>query len=118
MSTKTHTSAEDIRSRLRSLRMLRAACHFPWLAVIIVGLIYAVLPSGRKALVLPAYQFLFFWAAAGFFLSYLIRRFPCPRCGERFHYRRPGQRFLSLYPYNDFASKCMDCGLKLNGSNA
>lgn len=118
MRNETRHSAEEIQARLRSLRRLRLTCHFPWLAVILVGLLYAILPPGGQAAVLPLYQFFFFWAAVGFFLSYLIRRFPCPRCGERFHYRRPGERFLSLYPYNDFATKCMDCGLKLDGSNA
>jgi hypothetical protein len=118
MNVEVQVRTDEIKARLRSLRMLRFAIHFPWLAVILVGIIYAVLPSSAKAVVLPFYQFFFFWAAAGFFVSYLIRRFPCPRCGERFHYRRPGQRFLSLYPYNDFATKCMDCGLRLDGSNA
>jgi hypothetical protein len=118
MSAEAQKSGEQIRTKLKSLRMLRVASHFPWLMVILLGLVYVILPAGGRQFILPIYQLFFFWAAAGFFLSYLIRRYPCPRCGERFHYRRRGERFLSLYPYNDFATKCMDCGLKLDGSNA
>ena len=118
MNAEAQESPDQIRARLKSLRMLRFASHFPWLAVILIGLVYIVLPAAGRDAILPVYQFLFAWATAGFFMGYLIRRYPCPRCGERFHYRRRGERFLSLYAYNDFATKCTHCGLRLDGSNA
>lgn len=118
MNAEAETNPDQIRASLKSLRALRFASHFPWLVIVLMGLAYAVLPPGGQQAILPAYQLFFAWAAAGLFMSNLIRRYPCPRCGERFHYRRRGERFLSLYPYNDFATKCTHCGLRLDGRNA
>jgi hypothetical protein len=42
-----------------------------------------------------------------------VRGLPCPACRSPFCFRK-GRRF---YYYNDFTRSCLNCGLRLNGSN-
>lgn len=107
----------EISEKLSGLRMLRFASHFPWLAVFVIGFSLVTLPISWKHFVLPFFHGFFIWAVVGFFLSFRIRPFPCPRCGEKFHYRKYGKGVFSPYAYNDFARKCMHCDLKIDGSN-
>jgi hypothetical protein len=44
--------------------------------------------------------------------GYLLRIARCPRCGELFAVRAQGRA------RNNFTSKCMNCGLRLDGANA
>lgn len=44
--------------------------------------------------------------------GFLLRIARCPRCGELFAVRRGAKG------RNNFTSRCMNCGLKLDGSNA
>ena len=41
-----------------------------------------------------------------------LRRSKCPRCGERFAARVGDKR------WNNFAAKCENCGLRIDGANA
>ena len=113
----TPKSPAEIQEKLRSLRLLRFICHFPWLMVFLLGASFLVVPPHIKHTVMPIYQLFFFWAFVGFFLSFFVRPFPCPRCGEKFHFKRYSTGLFSRWAYNDFARKCMHCGLKLDGSN-
>jgi len=42
----------------------------------------------------------------------LLRIARCPRCGELFSVKREGKH------RNNFTSECLNCGLRLDGSNA
>jgi hypothetical protein len=44
--------------------------------------------------------------------GFLLRIGRCPRCGELFAVRRAGRH------RNNFTSACLNCGLRLDGSNA
>ena len=44
--------------------------------------------------------------------GFLLRIARCPRCGELFARRAQGKG------RNNFTSRCMNCGLRLDGSNA
>jgi hypothetical protein len=44
--------------------------------------------------------------------GFLLRIARCPRCGELFAVRREGRH------RNNFTSQCLNCGLRLDGSNA
>lgn len=66
---------------------------------------------------LPGLQVLFAWAVLGFLLGFVVRAYPCPRCGKKFHHRQNGSGAFRTWVYNDFARSCMHCGLKLDGSN-
>lgn len=44
--------------------------------------------------------------------GFLLRIARCPRCGELFAVKRVGKH------RNNFTSECLNCGLRLDGSNA
>ena len=44
--------------------------------------------------------------------GFLLRIARCPRCGELFSVKRQGKH------RNNFTSECLNCGLRLDGSNA
>jgi len=112
----------EIQQELRKIRRLRFFCHTPFFVIFGVGLTKVGLslfqPDSAKTIfdnsvVLFIWKLIFIWAFAGFFVGILIRRQKCPKCGDYFHNRRNGSYFF----YNDLARKCLNCGLKLDGSN-
>ena len=105
--------SEQIQENLKKLRALRFICHFPWLMIFMLALAMLVLPTTLNEAIMPIYKLFFVWAFVGLFLSLFIRPYACPRCSEKFHYKKHG----SWYSYNDFARKCMNCGLKLKGKD-
>ncbi len=128
---------EEIRKGLGPVRWLR------WMAMF--GLF---LPVGLTALIVLAHKLsgggmsfmvsgapwthrfwdaLYYTFTAGAFFSLLNLARKCPRCGNGFYQRRgfrqsgpksklnhPGWRFN----VNTFSRRCLNCGLRLDGSNA
>ena len=112
----------EIQKKLGNIRKLRFFCHMPFLLIFGIGLTKVGLnlfqPDAAKAIfdnsvLLFFVKLIFVWLFAGFFVGILIRRQKCPRCGDYFHSRKNGSYFF----YNDLARKCLNCGLKLDGSN-
>lgn len=52
-------------------------------------------------------------AFVGFFLQFVVDARRCPLCGKRLFIWRGGAKWFK----NPFSSKCLNCGLRLDGSN-
>ena len=108
---------EMIRKNLSALRQLRFFCHFPFLTMFLLVPGSQLLSPVTREYLSGVYALVFLWAVFGFFLSFRIRFYPCPRCGKKFHAREDSEGKFSWLAYNDFARQCMNCGLQLNGRN-
>jgi hypothetical protein len=115
----SQASAEVIRAGLRKLRWIRNLSHGPMAAFALLVLVEMlasppISDSANRAanVVLP-------FAFAGFVLGFWLRRRRCPRCGLPFFQTR--YRFASgrAWPvWNEFSSKCLNCGLHIDGRDA
>ena len=112
------TNTQRLQAGLREIRGRRRLSHVPFFVVAALALFLSVLrgawPSfsgsfGEKLAIgllgiafLPA-------LISMMFVSVINLR--CPRCREFFHAAKGRYR-------NDFARKCLNCGLRLDGKNA
>ena len=112
----------DVAAGLEQIRTLRTIAHVPLLALIVVALSVTVLRSalpevGEAIWNDSLFQFLWplLWAGGfiSFFVGFVVRGLECPGCGKRFHVRSDGNSWV----YNEFCRSCLNCGLRLNGSN-
>ena len=105
--------------KLARLRWVRYLSYGPMAAFALLVLVESlasppISESANRAanLVLPL-------AFAGFALSFWLRAQRCPRCGLPFFQARRRLSSGTRFPvWNDFTSKCMNCGLPIDGSNA
>ena len=106
----------DIRAALRGLRARRRRAHGPWAAYVgVFALVFglgALWPQFTERFVRVAVV-----AAGALWLGCMwsllfgsIANEVCPRCSKPFHM---GPRYR-----NDFARRCLWCGLRLDGKNA
>ena len=107
------TKQENIRDGLMKIRIFRRVCHYPIIAFIVLAVVMQVLPDSIKELIKPVFNLFFGLAFISFFLGFFVRQLTCPNCNLKFHYKKLGIG----YRYNDFTSKCMNCGLKLNNKS-
>ena len=126
---------DDIRRGLRPVRWLRSAamlCLFtPFGLTAAIVLIHKLGGQRMGFMVSGApwthrfWNGLFYLMVAGVLLTFLNRARQCPRCGQGFFVRtgwrptgpqprQPGVRFN----VNVFGRQCVNCGLRLDGSNA
>lgn len=108
-------TAEYINSELEKLRSMRKLCHRPLALLFVLASLSAFTPAVLKPLAsfIGTVCVLVFFAT--FIYSFKINRFPCPRCGKRFHIKNTKSGF---FIYNLFTRKCLNCGLLLNGANS
>jgi len=128
---------EDIQRGLRPVRWLRSAAIFCLFGpVVLTAAIVLVHKTGlytMSFLVSGAawthrfWNWLFYLFAIGAFLALLNRARVCPRCGKGFFIRsgwNPRQRVkrekgsFARFNVNVFGRRCLNCGLRLDGSNA
>lgn len=128
---------EKIRRGLGPVRWLRWAAmfglFFPVGLTAVIVLAHKISGGGMSFMVSGApwthrfWSALFYLLVAGAFLSFLNLARMCPRCGNGFfqrrgwrprgpqsQMRRSGMRFN----VNVFGRRCLNCGLRLDGSNA
>jgi len=113
---KTPTTPELLRAGLSEIRATRRLAHLPLLCVIVLIFLFRAIRDN-----VPAFEGSFwdklslaligvaFLVANVLMFTVSVINLRCPRCRKFFH----GGRYR-----NDFARKCLNCGLKLNGSNA
>jgi hypothetical protein len=112
-TTPSPVKAERIAEGLRDIRRRRRLAHAPSELFFGTGLCLAVLrtvcsecvPGLQHALVVALWP-LGGLLIASFFIP--VAGLHCPRCGNLFHM---GPRYR-----NDFARRCLHCGLRLNGT--
>ncbi len=101
-----HEAARTLRWRL----FARRACIGSFVAGIVIWCVGAFLLKGNleplREFVFPAFALAWLGALVSGAYLHAAR---CPSCGKRFASRGAGLG----YRYNDFTSKCMNCGLEL-----
>jgi hypothetical protein len=105
----------QVRMGLKKMRHRRLRLH---LLLVAEALVFAVLSGLIQKLAPVAHPFVSFMLGILLFGLCLwtfgrVRGLPCPACRRPFCFRN-GRPF---YYYNDFTRSCLNCGLKLNGSN-
>ena len=96
-----------ISERLRSIRRRRRLAHWPLLAVPLLGFTFSLL--GVQEL-LRSFTFdVMALVGVACILVFWVGHLKCPRCSREFH--------MSPRYRNDFARRCLWCGLALNGKN-
>ena len=130
-------SPEKIQRELRPVRWLRSATMFclfsPMLLTAVIVLVHKVSGGRMSFLVSGApwthrfWSALFYLMVAGVLLAFLNRARACPRCGQGFFIRsdwrprgpEPRMRRSGMgFNVNVFGRRCLNCGLRLDGSNA
>lgn len=117
MDSSFNKNTSDIRKSLRNLRILKWMAFGPIGVMAIVGLVLFAGPEEWRAALKPIMLFLIACTVVAMFLGMRIRSYKCPRCGNSYHQAMAKGGLFSLPVFNDFATKCMHCGLKLDGSN-
>lgn len=129
-------SREKILKGLGPVRWLRSAGLFALLFPVLLTLSFVIAnkisPGSTAFLVSGAswthrfWSLLFYTFAAGAFLLFVNLARVCPRCGEGFFKRQGWQPKKSRsigkgsgfgFNVNTFSRKCLNCGLKIDGSN-
>lgn len=129
---------EKILQGLRPMRWHRGlalfAVLFPALFTFAAGIVNKVSPGSTSFLVSGApwthrfWSVMFYTFVAGWILFFLNLARVCPRCGMGFckrqgwDPRRPRSAtgpsgFRAIFNVNAFTATCLNCGLKLDGSN-
>ena len=114
-------------THIRRVRLIRNLCMAPFFGVFLVGalleLARTVVPDMANAIWSNGWFKVFWfvlWAAAviGFLASFLaevdVGSAKCPRCGNTFH---SGPSAKWGFIRNSYARKCVNCGLRIDGSN-
>ncbi|MFO1462653.1 MAG: hypothetical protein U1F66_02680 [bacterium] len=136
MPTSPPMDSPTVLRRLRRLRGARAALVFslsvPTVGTGLLVLVNKLTHGGLHFLVSGAPWTHWFWSAlfflllVGAILSVVVLAWPCPRCGNNFFRRRdydPHHPPVSLgqtgtrWNINCFSSRCLNCGLSIDGAN-
>jgi hypothetical protein len=133
------TTPDEIRRGLRPVRWLRSAamlCLFTPFGLTAAIVVIHKLGGERMSFLVSGapwthrfWNGLFYLMIAGVLLTLLNRARRCPRCGQGFfvragwrpkgpqpHPRRKG--WTAGFNVNVFGRQCLNCGLRLDGSNA
>jgi hypothetical protein len=95
--------------KFRSIaRLLIIGCALAWIGLWCLGAFVLVdeLREYREFIVIPMIAIFVVFVICGLYLH----NAECPNCGNRFSVRANGMYF------NDFAGRCVNCGLRLNGT--
>ena len=84
-------------------RRRRNLAWFAFLAYVPVCFVVAVLSMRLFSTFTPAFAVAIAWMIFSVIAGNLALRFPCPRCGKWF--------FAKWWYHNNFARKCVHCGL-------
>jgi hypothetical protein len=117
-STQAQKSPEALREGLREIRSQRRLAHLPFVFVAFFAFFFGFIRANFPAFdgsfadklilallgvaMVPAVLLMMFMS---------VINLRCPRCREFFHAAKGRYR-------NDFARKCLNCGLRLDGRNA
>jgi hypothetical protein len=106
-----------IQARLTRLRWLRYLSYGPMAAFAFLVLVESLAAPPLSESANQAANLILPFAFAGFALSFWMRSHRCPRCGLPFFQSRRRLPGGALFPvWNDFTSKCLNCGLPIDGS--
>jgi len=98
---------------------MRYASHGPMAAFALVVLVEFFSSPPLRDSANQAANVLLPFALGGFILGFWLRKRPCPRCRRPFFQARrtlPGGRTLPVW--NEFAGKCLNCGLPIDDTDA
>jgi hypothetical protein len=117
MDGNREISTNEIKRKLREIRVLRFICHFPLLCLTALIVFASLSPDSWETFLVPVIKAVAFVAVPVFVLGIGIGYMDCPRCGNKYHVNRSSHGFLSRYRFNYFTRKCLNCELNLKGTN-
>ncbi|OOZ38857.1 hypothetical protein BOW53_13960 [Solemya pervernicosa gill symbiont] len=107
-------NGKELAEGLGRIRQTKSLTDYPLLIFTVCVVVFFVLKKlNLEAWFKPIYQLSFVLAILGFIMLFVQESIKCPNCGKKFNVKINGYSFVR----NLFSRKCMNCGLKLDGSN-
>ncbi len=118
----SNKSKEKLQQELAEIRLIKNLAAIPLLIFLVCVVIFFVLKLlGMESRFLWVYQVSFFLGIFGFIMAPVKSAVKCPYCEYTFNRREKLKEIsglrLTVYAYNLFTRKCMNCGIKLSGKN-
>jgi hypothetical protein len=103
----------EIFASLRTTRILRWAAYGGVSSIFVAALLRLLAPEGMNTALDVLTEISWPIAILGFFLGFFVDARRCPLCEKRLFFWLGGAKWVK----NPFSSECMNCGLRLDGSN-